>query len=215
MEIQVTKLRLALAAAVLVAAGAGVVSVLSELADSASATAGQIVNVSDPTLPNTAKVDGNGALKVSGAVNALPVLPSTTWSNETALFNVPGVGDEIDYAVLAATVGAKRLTVSDLTIRTEDYGGPGIVLANFRFFRSPAGVTSCPTDGNFSSYTLVGYKTTTLDTPSDFLELTFPTGWSARGTSTSNQVVCLSVVANFRDPTVDRGLSVQGTGFVQ
>ena len=216
MQIHVTKLRLAFAAVVLVVAGAGIASVLRPLTDSAVATAGQVVNVSDPTLANTAKVDGSGALKVSGAVNAIPVLPATPWSNETALFGGPGVGgSEIDFEVLAATVGAKRLVVTDLTIRTEDYGSAGEVLVNFRFFRSPAGVTACPTDGNFTSFTAVGYKTTVLDTPSDFLEVLFPTGWSARGTSTSNQVVCLSVLANFLDPAVDRGASVQGSGFVQ
>jgi hypothetical protein len=215
MQIQVTKLRLALAALVLVAAGAGIVSVLNALADSASATAGQIVNVSDPTLPNTAKVAGSGALKVSGAISAVPVLPATPWTNEQALFGGPAVGHEIDFQVLAATVGARRLTVSDLTIRTEDYGSQGKVLVNFRFFRSPAGVTTCPTDGNFVGFTLAGYKATVLDTPSHFLEVTFPTGWSARGTSASNQVVCLSVLANFFDPTIDRGVAVQGTGFLQ
>jgi len=215
MQIQVTKLRVALAGLVLVAAGAGIISLLRPLGESALATAGQVVNVSDPTLSNTARVDGNGALKVAGAINATPVLPATPWSNEAALFGGPATGSEIAKALLASTVGTKRLAVTALTLRTEDYGGAGKVIVNFRFWRSVPGVTTCPTNGDFTGFTQAGYKASVLDTPSDFLELLFPTGWSARGTSASNQVVCLDVLASFLDPTVDRGLSVQGSGFLQ
>jgi len=215
MQIQVTKLRLLLAALVLVAAGAGITSVLRPLGDSAFATAGQVVNVSDPTLANTARVDGNGALKVAGAVNATPTLPVSPWSNEIALFGGPATGSEIARKNLAETVGSKRLSVTALTVRSEDYGGPGKIIFNFRFWRSPPGVTTCPTDGSITSFALVGHKDSVIDTPSSFLELTFPTGWSARGTSASNQVVCLDVIANFFDPSVDRALSVQGSGFLQ
>jgi hypothetical protein len=80
MELRVTKLRVTLAGAVVVLAGAGLTTVLGPVVGDALATAGQIVNISDPTAANTAKVDATGALKTTAAVNgtvgpALPRLP--------------------------------------------------------------------------------------------------------------------------------------------
>ena len=80
MELRITKLRVAMAA-LFVLAGVGLASLLSPLVGTALATAGQVVNVSDPVNANTAKVDpagklyvgdGAGPLSVDGTVTSRP-----------------------------------------------------------------------------------------------------------------------------------------------
>jgi hypothetical protein len=64
-------------AALFVLVGVGLASILSPLVGSALATAGQIVNVSDPSAPYTAKVTSSGELKTNGVVSGkvAPALP--------------------------------------------------------------------------------------------------------------------------------------------
>jgi hypothetical protein len=85
MHIRVTKLRLVLAAFVLILSGVGLATVLSPLVGSAFATAGQIVNVADRTASYTARVDATGALKTAGT--AAPTLPRQPFHMAGFVFN--------------------------------------------------------------------------------------------------------------------------------
>jgi hypothetical protein len=204
---QITKIRLAMAA-LFVLAGVGLASLLSPLIGNALATVGQVVNVSDPTLANTAKVDGSGALKVAGTATAVPVLPGTPWSNEGAVY------PDGFRVLLGSQVGGRRLVVSDLTMSSLGYPGDARELVEFHFYRSPTKTTTCPSTGPDVGWTEVGAKSAAIGTPLDSKELTFPTGWTARGTSAADQVVCLYGSVSFPDSTI-RGVLLQATGFVQ
>jgi hypothetical protein len=82
MQIGLTGTRIAVGAAALVLIGVGVATVLTPLVETATATAGQVVNVSDPTLPYTAKVTSAGELKTNGVVSGkvAPALPPSPFS---------------------------------------------------------------------------------------------------------------------------------------
>jgi hypothetical protein len=82
-------------------AGVGLATLLSPLVGSALATAGQVVNVSDPTAANTAKVDsagklyvgdGAGPLSVDGTVSGRSAAPASPWhaSDDVSSFGSPG-----------------------------------------------------------------------------------------------------------------------------
>jgi hypothetical protein len=84
MQVRITTLRLALAAFVSVLGGVGIATLLSPLVGTASATAGQLVNVSDPTAAYTARVDATGALKTAGL--AAPTLPRLPFNSSTTTY---------------------------------------------------------------------------------------------------------------------------------
>jgi len=81
MDVRITKLRMAMDA-LFVLAGIGLGSLLSPLVGTALATAGQVVNVSDPAAPYTAKVTSAGELKTNGVVSGkvAPALPPQPFS---------------------------------------------------------------------------------------------------------------------------------------
>jgi len=132
MQVRITKLRLALAASVCVLGGIGIATLLSPLVGSALATAGQIVNVSDPTASYTARVDSSGALKTAGLdAPTLPRLPFNSSRDVKA-----GIG----IRVLGPTSATVALT--DLKI-ANDLRNTGARLVALNEYSAAAPNTSC------------------------------------------------------------------------
>jgi hypothetical protein len=132
MEVRITKLRVAMAA-LFVLAGVGLASLLSPLVGTALATAGQVVNVSDPVNANTAKVDsagrlyvgdGAGPLSVDGTVASRPAAPASPWRASKGI-----------QAVLAIIAGpsASPINVTSLSISTNATSGSGILVRLFGY----------------------------------------------------------------------------------
>ncbi len=132
MELRITKLRVAMAA-LFVLAGVGLASLLSPLVGTALATAGQVVNVSDPVNANTAKVDpagkldigdGAGPLSVDGTVTSRPAAPASPWRASKGI-----------QAALAIIAGpsASPINVTSLSISTNAASGSGILVRLFGY----------------------------------------------------------------------------------
>jgi hypothetical protein len=144
MEVRIARLRVAIAA-LFVLAGVGLASLLSPLVGTALATAGQIVNVSDPANANTAKVDsagklyvgdGAGPLSVDGTVASRPAAPASPWS---ASLDIPGTLTRIT----GPSVSPINVTSLSLSIDTSG-SGIQVILAGFLV---PSSATSCNTTG--------------------------------------------------------------------
>jgi hypothetical protein len=213
MQVDVTKRRLALAGVILVLSGAGLATVLSPLVGSALATAGQIVNITDPTDPYAARVDSSGALKVTGGP-AVPVLPATPWTGEATL--MLSASNPTSRRFLGRSVGSQRLAVTALTVTTTTALNSGQVYLVFDFWRTAAGTTSCPNTGPPGDATSAGARLLTVGAPYHTAELTFPTApWIARTTSASDQAMCLYAYARLTGSLSSANVYVQGTGFYQ
>ena len=123
MEVRITKTRVALAA-LFVLAGVGLASLLSPLVGTALATAGQVVNVSDPVTANTAKVDstgrlnvgdGLGPLSVDGTVVGRPAAPASPWH--------VSVGIERGRFILGPS--SSPINITSISLSTTDSSGSG------------------------------------------------------------------------------------------
>jgi hypothetical protein len=147
MDVRITKLRLALAG-LFVLAGVGLGSLLSPLVGEALATAGQIVNVSDPLNANTAKVDsagklyvgdGAGALSVDGTVSGRPAAPALPWRSS----------QEIQAGVWIAGPSAAPINVTSLSISTDATSGNGlnVYLLGYHVANSAADCSTSTFDG--------------------------------------------------------------------
>lgn len=133
MQVRITKLRLALAASVFVLGGVGVATLLSPLVDSAVATVGQIVNISDPSSASyTARVDSTGALKTTGL--DAPTLPRLPFNSST------GVQAGIGIRILGPTTATVALT--DIKI-ANDFRNTGARLVAFNEYSAAAPNSSC------------------------------------------------------------------------
>jgi hypothetical protein len=141
MQVRITKTRLA-AAGLLLLAGIGLGSLLSPLVGSALATAGQIVNVSDPVNANTAKVDsagklyvgdGSGRLSVDGTVESRPAAPASPWRARVQL----EAGN-----VLIAGPSTVPINVTSLSVSTDAPSGSGINVFLFAT-HVPSSATNC------------------------------------------------------------------------
>jgi hypothetical protein len=138
MQFRITISRAAIAA-LFVVAGIGLGTLLSPLIGDAFATAGQIVNVSDPTAAFTAKVTSNGELKTNGVVSGkvAPALPPQP-------FNVTR-------GVLAGSNGARVLgpttaTVALTDVRFSNYFGNDARRLGINEYSAPAPNTNCTDD---------------------------------------------------------------------
>jgi hypothetical protein len=128
MAIRITRLRLA-AAGLFVLAGVGIGSLLSPLIDTALATVGQTVNISDHSssaffakVSSDGKLavgDGAGPLSVDGTVSARPVAPSSP------LRSVGSIGGS---GAFIAGPSASPINITSLSISTNAATGSGIVL---------------------------------------------------------------------------------------
>lgn len=140
MPIRITKVRVAMAA-LFVLAGVGLASLLGPLTGSALATAGQIVNVSDPVNANTARVDasgklnvgdGSGALSVDGTVAARPAPPASPWR----------ASEDIQAGAFIAGPSAAPINVTSISISTD--AATGSNADTFLYGMTvPASATSC------------------------------------------------------------------------
>ena len=141
MEVRITKLRMAMAA-LFVLAGVGLASLLSPLVGTALATAGQVVNVSDPTAANTAKVDsagklyvgdGAGPLSVDGTVSDRPAAPASPWR----------VSVEIQSpAKLLLGPTASPINITSLSVSTDEPSGSTVGVQLYGY-HVPSNATDC------------------------------------------------------------------------
>jgi len=132
MQVRITKLRLVLASFAFVLRGVGIATLLSPIVGNALATAGQIVNVSDPTAPYTARVDRDGALKTAGL--DAPTLPRLPFNTST------GVQAGIGIRILGPTTATVALT--DIKI-ANDFRNTGARLVSFNEYSATAPNSSC------------------------------------------------------------------------
>lgn len=141
MEVRITKVRVAMAA-LFVLAGVGLASLLSPLVGTALATAGQVVNVSDPVNANTANVDptgklyvgdGAGPLSVDGTVAGRPAAPASPWRHDADI--------ELNGAFIAGP-SASPINVTSLTISTDAPSGSNVRVILDAYYVSNS-ATSC------------------------------------------------------------------------
>jgi len=132
MQVHITKLRLALAASACVLGGVAIATLLSPLVGSALATAGQIVNVSDPTASYTARVDSTGALKTAGL--AAPTLPRLPFNYSTGFYTG---GSRRFLGPTTATVALTDLKIANY------FGNTGARYVSFFQYSAAAPNTSC------------------------------------------------------------------------
>jgi hypothetical protein len=143
MDFRMTKRRLA-AAGLFVLAGVGLTHIVSPLVGTAAATAGQIVNVSDPVNANTAKVDsagrlevgdGAGALSVDGTVSTRPAAPASPWRAATNI-TAPSPG------VAIAGPSSAPINLTSLSLSTDAPSGSGVEVTLIGM-HVPSGATTC------------------------------------------------------------------------
>ncbi len=132
MQARITKLRLALAAFVFVLGGIGIATLLSPLVGSALATAGQIVNVSDPSAPYTVRVDSTGALKTAGL--DAPTLPRLPFNSSKFVY---AGGSSIVLGPTTATVALTDLKIAN------NFGNTGARRLSFWQYSAGSPNTSC------------------------------------------------------------------------
>jgi hypothetical protein len=141
MEVRITPLRVA-TAALFVLAGVGLASLLSPLVGTALATAGQVVNVSDPVNANTAKVDsagklyvgdGAGPLSVDGTVASRPAAPASPWH----------ASEDIQATTRIAGPSASPINVTSLSLSTDALPGSGSIHVFLYGEHVPSSATDC------------------------------------------------------------------------
>jgi hypothetical protein len=142
MQIHLTPGRVAVGAAALILSGVGLATLLSPLVGSALATAGQVVNVSDPTAPNTAKVDasgrlsvgdGGGPLSVDGTVTSRAAAPASPWSASSDIAN----GGKY---IAGPTTGS--INITSLSLSTDAPVGDGVPVVLWGK-QVPSSATTC------------------------------------------------------------------------
>jgi hypothetical protein len=142
MEVRITKTRVAMAA-LFVLAGVGLGSLLSPLVESALATVGNTVNISDHSASAYfAKVDsagklavgdGSGALSVDGTVASRPAPPGSPWSASIDIqSNIHPI----------AGPSASPINITSLSVSTEAPSGGQLHVALYAY-HVPSSATSC------------------------------------------------------------------------
>ena len=118
----------------LLAAWAGLATLLSPLVGSAFATAGQIVNISDPSAAYTARVTSNGALKTNAVVSGkvAPALPPQPFS----ILRSTGLGS-------AKVLGPTTATIALSDVTFTNYFGNQARFLKLTQHSAPAPNTSC------------------------------------------------------------------------
>jgi hypothetical protein len=163
MEVRITRTRAAMAA-LFVLAGVGLASILSPLVSSAFATAGQIVNVSDPTAPYTAKVDSTGALKTAATGTVAETLPRSPFHDFAVLYS--GVGT-IAYPLTRPTTAT--LAVTSMTFNAQTSASILLYVWERGQVDSSCGFTTASTSVLVGSYSVPGRDTTSLSFPTPFV----------------------------------------------
>ena len=143
MDFRTTKPRLA-AAGLFVLAGVGLANILSPLVQTAAATAGQIVNVSDPVNANTARVDatgrlevgdGTGPLSVDGTVLGRAAAPASPWRASPNI-TAPAPG------TLLAGPSSAPINITSLSVSTDAPTGSGVEV-RLTGMHVPSSATTC------------------------------------------------------------------------